>query len=133
MYTFLEFLNEQVDPQASNSQAIQYVIDKERNVGFLCPTKDELKHIKSSGLSFIEIPVTHWKFPGQINYVIYNEVAKREAEEIANIARRHKGLLSHEASMQETDRIGQILGYSKKDIETHLQKYGDEFKRKFGY
>ncbi len=104
--------------------AIQTVIDGKRDVGFITiigsadVNKDEFWDlIKTHDLGAIKLPKNPFNA-----YIYYRKSAKRNAKELEKIANKYGGYLSYEATKEETRRIGELLGYNKKDIDEYISK-----------
>ena len=104
--------------------AIQTVIDGKRDIGFITikssvDTNEEefWNLVKTHNLGTIKLPKNEFDA-----YIYFNKGADKKAKELANIANKYGGYLSYEATEQETRRIGELLGYDKKDIDWYINK-----------
>ena len=55
-------------------------------------------------------------------HIIYRPDSEKEANELKDIANKYNGYLSYKATDEDTRRIGQLLGYKAKDIETYIER-----------
>lgn len=109
-------ISETIRPnQAYNHlDSLKTVMDGSRNVGFFGgTTSKELNWLINSGLKFIEIGFNN-------AYVFYNDVGEKEANELANIAKKNRGFLPT-IDAEETRRIGQLLGYDMIDVNKFVK------------
>ena len=104
--------------------AIQTVIDGKRDMGFITiktavdVSRDEFWNlVKTNNLGTIKLP----KNPFEA-YIFFNKGAEKKAKELAKISNKYGGYLSYEATEQESRRIGELLGYDKKDIDGYINK-----------
>ena len=104
--------------------AIQTVIDGKRDMGFITikasvdTTKEEFWNlVKTHNLGTIKLPKNEFDA-----YIYFNKGAEKKAKELAKIANKYGGYLSYEATEAESRRIGELLGYNKKDIDQYINK-----------
>jgi hypothetical protein len=106
-----------------DEDALQTVIDGKRNLGFI-----SLKHnifssdeffdiIKKHDLGTLAVPSNDYDA-----FIYYNKNAKKEAEELRDIAEKYGGYLAWDASEKDSRRIGQLLGYKQQDIDDYINK-----------
>lgn len=108
-----------------DSSAIQTVIDKKRDIGFITikasPMLEEeiWTMINDNGLKTIPVEGNAWDA-----YIYYRPTAaaKKKALELKKIAEKYGGYLSWEATEEESRRIGELLGYAKQDIDAYINK-----------
>ena len=107
-----------------DKSAIQTVIDGKRDIGWIAVkasvdvSKDEfLNLVKTFNLGTIKIT----KNPFDV-YIYFRKGSEKKAKELEKIANKYGGYLSFEASEQESRRIGELLGYDKKDIDQYINK-----------
>ena len=124
--TYEEFLNESIRAEEAyrDRSAIQTVIDGKREMGFITivssvdTSREEFwKLIKTHNLETIHLPGNEYDA-----YIYYRKGAERAAQELAKIANRYGGYLSYEATERESRRIGELLGYDKRDIDAYIKK-----------
>ena len=104
--------------------AIQTVIDGKRDMGFITikssvdTSKEEFWNlVKTHNLGTIKLPKNEFDA-----YIYFNKGAEKKAKELAKIANKYGGYLSYEATEQESRRIGELLGYDKKDVNGYINK-----------
>lgn len=104
--------------------AIQTVIDGKRDMGFITikssvdTSKEEFQNlVKAHNLGIIKLPKNEFEA-----YIYFNKGAEKKAKELAKIANKYGGYLSYEATEQESRRIGELLGYDKKDVDGYINK-----------
>jgi hypothetical protein len=107
-----------------DKSAIQTVIDGKRDLGFITikasvdTSRDEFWDlVKTHNLGTIKLP----KNPFDA-YIYYRKGAERKAKELEKIANKYGGYLSYEATEAESRRIGELLGYDKRDIDQYINK-----------
>lgn len=124
--TFDEFITESIRAEEAHRDkgAIQTVIDGKRDMGFITLktavdlSRDEFWNlVKAHNLGTIKLPENQFEA-----YIFYNKGAEKKAKELAKIANKYGGFLSYEATKQESKRIGELLGYTKEDINWYLNK-----------
>lgn len=114
-----------------DEDAIQTVIDGERNLGFIATKASTMSEediwnaIKNGGLETVEV-----KGNAYDAHIYYRPEAKAEALELKAIAEKYGGYLLHNAPDEDSRRIGQLLGYRDDDIEAYIEKNKD--KKKYG-
>ena len=125
IHTYESFLNESIKAEEAyrDENAIQTVIDGKRDLGFITiigstlPEKTIWGMIKGGGLKTIKLVGNTHKA-----YIYYKSGAEKKAKELADIANKYGGYLSWEATKEETQRIGQLLNYDKRDIDLYVNK-----------
>jgi len=124
--TYDEFLNESIRAEEAyrDTGAIQTVIDGKRDMGFITikssvdvSEKEFWTLVKIHDLSIIHLSGNEYDA-----YIYFNKRAERGARELAKIANRYGGYLSHEATERESRRIGELLGYDRRDIDDYIKK-----------
>ena len=108
----------------TDTSAVQTVIDGRRDLGWITLkyhsddiTVDKFwELIKNNNLKTLKVPSN----PNDI-YIYYRSGAENKANELKDIAEKYGGYLSYKATDDETRRIGELLGYTKKDIEDHIE------------
>ena len=118
--------NEEINASdATNDESsIQTVIDGKRNLGFITPKVSSsvpydkfLDIVKKHDLGVLEVPSNDYGA-----FIFYNKKAKKEAEELRDIAEKYGGYLAWDASEKDSRRIGQLLGYKQQDIDDYINK-----------
>ena len=124
--TYEEFINESIRAEEAyrDRGAIQTVIDGKRDMGFITIKSsvdvsryEFWKLVKIHDLSTIQLPQNEYDA-----YIYYRKGAERGAQELAKIANRYGGYLSYEATERESRRIGELLGYDRRDIDSYIKK-----------
>lgn len=123
--TFNKFLTEGIRAEEASRDlsAVQTVIDRKRDLGFITiigstlDEKDFWSMIKSSGLKTLKVE-------GNKNraYIYFRPGAEKEAKELKYIAEKYGGYLAWNATEEDSRRIGELLGYVKKDIDAYINK-----------
>jgi|688.fasta_scaffold875287_2 hypothetical protein len=123
--TFEDFVFETIRAEEAHrdENAIQTVIDGKRDLGFIAIKASTMKAdtfwelVKKHGLKTMEVPGNEYEA-----YIYYKPSAERKAIELKKIAVKYGGFLAHNATKAESIRIGQLLGYDKKDIDWYINK-----------
>jgi hypothetical protein len=107
-----------------DKSALQTVIDRKRDLGYITlKTMVDLSIdefwdlVKTHNLGIIKLPKNEFEA-----YIYFNKGAEKKAKELAKIANKYEGYLSYEATEQESRRIGELLGYDKKDVDGYIHK-----------
>ena len=107
-----------------DKSALQTVIDRKRDLGYITlKTMVDLSIdefwdlVKTHNLGIIKLPKNEFEA-----YIYFNKGAEKKAKELAKIANKYGGYLSYEATEQESRRIGELLGYDKKDVDGYIHK-----------
>jgi len=121
-----EFLLETIKAEEAyrDENAIQTVIDGKRDLGFITligtvlDSKDEFwKLVKKGRLKTLKVPSSKHEA-----YIYFRPGAEKKANELKDIAEKYGGYLSWEATEKESRRIGELLNYTKKDIDQYINK-----------
>ena len=124
--SYREFLAESIRAEEAyrDTGAIQTVIDGKRDIGFITikssvdvSEKEFWTLVKIHNLGTIHLPENEYDA-----WIYFNKRAERGAQELAKIANRYGGYLSHEATERESRRIGELLGYDRRDIDSYIKK-----------
>ncbi len=124
--TYDEFLFEKIRAEEAyrDENAIQTVIDGRRDLGFITligtvldDPNDFWKLVKSGGLKTIKVPSSKHEA-----YIYFRPGAEKKAKELKDIAEKYGGYLSFDATERDSRRIGELLGYEKKDIDQYINK-----------
>lgn len=105
-----------------DEHAIQTVIDGKRDLGFISLIGSTVSEeqfwniIKQSGLKTIKVPSN--KFNA---FIYFRNGAENKAKELLDIAEKYEGFLAHNATPEDTRRIGQLLNYNESDIEDFIK------------
>jgi hypothetical protein len=118
-------INEDIDPLEAITivGSVQTIVDGKRDVGYIVlkhSSKDEIEQIKTlvSDNNLKIQPVKGEQKP----IIIYKTGNESAAKELKDIAEKYNGYLSYKATEEESRRIGEILGYSKKSIDKYIEK-----------
>jgi hypothetical protein len=105
--------------------AVQTVIDGKRDLGFYAiigSTLDEDQFwsmVKGNNLKTIKVKGNRHKA-----YIYFRPASAKKAKELKLIAEKYGGYLAWNATKEDSRRIGELLGYVKKDIDAYIkQKY----------
>ena len=123
--TYEEFVNEIIKAEEAHrdENAVQTVIDRKRDLGFIAIKASTMEPsafwelVKTHGLKTIEVPGNEYEA-----YIYFRPGAEKKANELKKIAMKYGGFLSYEATKQESRRIGELLGYTKNDIDWYINK-----------
>ncbi len=123
--SFESFISESIRAEDAyrDDSAIQTVVDGKRDLGFITiksstmPAKDIWAAIEGGGLKTINLPGNQFDA-----YIYFRPGAEKKANELKKIAMKYGGFLSYEATEKESRRIGELLGYEKRDIDTYINK-----------
>ena len=118
-------INEEIsaDEAHNDKDAIKTVLDGKRNLGFITldgtnfPEQMFWDIIRKFDLGIIKVPSSPHRA-----FIYFVKGYEAEANELKNIAEKYGGYLSHEATKEETRRIGKLLGYKKEDIDSYVNK-----------
>lgn len=133
LHSFKQYLNEQIKAEEAyqDQDALQTVIDGKRNLGFITLKTSPLdadefwNSIEKHGLKTIEVIGN--MFDAYI-YFLPTPEAEAQAWELKSIAEKYGGYLKYDASYEDSERIGQLLGYFPEDITWYLRKnYPERF------
>lgn len=141
LFDILKILFEEIDPSEAtgDKNAIQTVIDGKRNIGAftvvgntMSMTEEEFLDImKENGLKTIKVPENP-----HILFVFYRPGFEREAQELADIAKKYGGYFAWYAEDEDSRRIGQLLGYKMDKVENYVRdnsKRAEEYRKKIGF
>lgn len=125
-----QLLREEINASEAyrDENALKTVIDGKRDLGFITlktatiPEKMFWDEIKKNDIKTVNLPLNPYNA-----FIYFRKGAELKAIELANIANKYGGYLSHEATKDETIRIGQLLGYKDSDISNFInKKYPDK-------
>lgn len=120
-----QLLREEINASEAyrDENALKTVIDGKRDLGFITlktatiPEKMFWDEIKKNDIKTVNLPLNPYNA-----FIYFRKGAELKAIELANIANKYGGYLSHEATKDETIRIGQLLGYKDSDISNFINK-----------
>ena len=123
--------NEEINASdaTNDKSSIQTVIDGKRNLGFITPKVSSsvpydkfLDIVEKYDLGVLEVPSNDYGA-----FIFYNKKAKKEAEELRDIAEKYGGYLAWNASEEDSRRIGQLLGYKQQDIDDYINQQKERY------
>lgn len=126
MIKLIDILKEAIKASEAynNLNSIKTLVDNKRGVAFVVRSssypdkwKEIQRLIKDNDLQTIFVKGN----PGDA-YVVYRKGFEKDANELKDIAEKYGGYLSYKASEEESRRIGELLGYSKEDIDEYIGK-----------
>lgn len=103
--------------------ALQTVIDGKRDLGMIALksatiSKEEFwDAIKENNLQTIRIPSNDYEAT-----IFFRPGAKDKAIELRDIAEKYGGYLHWDATIEDSRRIGELLGYVKEDIDDYIER-----------
>jgi hypothetical protein len=119
-------ITEEIDPREADrdDNAIRTVVQGKRNLGVITVDTSPYRHrfnyfldmMKAHELELLHVPSNPHKM-----YIYYKKGAKKEAEELRDIAEKYGGYLAWFATEEESRRIGQILNYNKEAVEEYIR------------
>jgi hypothetical protein len=122
---FEEFINESIRAEDAyrDLNAVQTVIDNKRDLGFITligstlPSEQFWEMIDDNNLKTMKVKGNDYQA-----YIYYRSSAEKKAKELRDIAQKYGGYLAWDASKEDSRRIGELLGYDKKDIDAYISK-----------
>ncbi len=144
----LSTLNEEIDASEAyrNEDAIQTLLDKKRNVGYIDLDSNEVEEVKQKGINLIpvfpqgtdirnqytkEMSSSAWSektanYFADRAFIIYNDEGEQDAIKLYNYIKSHKGFVS-DSSPEEARYVGKLLGYNDRSIQEYITKhYGNQ-------
>lgn len=103
--------------------AIKTVIDGKRGLGWITlkgATVDRetfFKIVHKYNLKLIHVPSNPYQA-----IIYYRDGFESDAKELHDIAEKYNGYLAYNATLSDSRRIGQLLGYDEKDIDEYIDK-----------
>jgi hypothetical protein len=128
MIKLLDLLLEEIDPSEAYNDvdAIQTLVDGKRDLAFIVEksnNKENWARIQNT-IADNGFKVMYVKGNPYNAYIAYIPGSESKANELKDIAEKYGGYLSIYATREETKRIGELLGYTKKSIDDFVsQKY----------
>jgi hypothetical protein len=118
-----DILQERISPKEAyeDVSAIQTVIDNKRDLGFITlvgstvPAKTFWELVTLHDLGVLEVPSNPHKA-----FIYYRKPARDRAIQLRNIAEKYGGYLHHQASAEDTRKIGDLLGYHPEEVEKYI-------------
>ena len=123
--TYEIFLIETIRSEEAHrdQSAVQTVIDGKRGVGFITIVGSTLDPdefwamVKKFQLKTLKV-----KGSKHEAYIYYNRRFERDALELKEIAEKYGGYLAWDASEADSHRIGELLGYDRRDIDDYIKQ-----------
>lgn len=118
-------IKEEIRPEEAHRDpsSVQTVIDGKRDLGFIALTNSIMPEeafwdaVEKNNLKTLLVPSNPYRA-----YIFYRPGAEDKAEELKDIAEKYGGFLKHNATEEDTRRIGQLLGYRKEDVEDYIER-----------
>lgn len=122
----LKEIVEQIDPSEaySDGDAIKTVAQGKRNLGAITTRTspyysnfdDFVKDMQKLGLHILHVPSNPFNM-----YIYYRKGARRQAEELRDIAEKYDGYFAWYATEEDTRKIGKLLGYNDQAVEEYIR------------
>jgi len=106
-----------------DESALQTVVDGKRDLGFITISVSPLEKevfwstVKEHGLKTLPVKGNQYQA-----YIYFRKGADEKAKELRDIAEKYGGYLAWNATEEDTRRIGELLSYDKKDIDSFIKK-----------
>lgn len=100
--------------------SIKTIVDGKINVAIINIDYNDnnvMKLIGKNKLKLLKVPSNKFNM-----YIIYRDGYIGQAQELKSLADKYNGYLSHNASDEDTIRIGKLLGYYDEDINSFIEK-----------
>jgi hypothetical protein len=104
--------------------AVQTIVDGKRGVAFIAwktmpdrYVEPVQKLIRDNNLKSMYVKGNKYDA-----YVVYAPGFEKNATELKDIAEKYGGYLHHDASEEDSRRIGQLLNYKESDIEDYITR-----------
>jgi hypothetical protein len=107
----------------NDKSALQTVVDGKRDLGFMTIIGSTLDKevfwstVKEHGLKTLPVKGSQHQA-----YIYFRKGADEKAKELRDIAEKYGGYLAWNATEEDTRRIGELLSYDKKDIDSFIKK-----------
>jgi hypothetical protein len=114
-------INETIDPKealGSTSEALNTIINKKRDVGFMELSPVDLDRAERNGLGLIPVVQRNFGFKNK-KYIVHRNSEK--AEKLKKILDRNGGFLRNN-NPTDVREIGNLLGYDKNSIEEFIKR-----------
>lgn len=124
-------MTETIDPREAydDEDALQTIIDGKRRVGFFTkrgadyPHDKLIQRVEQTSLQVLPVDGN----PNEA-FIVYHPDGYEDAVELKKIAEKYGGFLSVNATQEDTIRIGELLGYDAKSIDSYVkQRYTEMF------
>jgi hypothetical protein len=124
MIKLLDLLLEEIDPSEAynDMDAIQTLVDGKRDLAFIVEKSNNPSDwekiqniIADNGFKVMYVKGNPYNA-----YIAYIPGSESKANELKDIAEKHGGYLAYDATREDTKRIGELLGYTKKSIDDFI-------------
>jgi hypothetical protein len=124
MIKLLDLLLEEIDPSEAynDMDAIQTLVDGKRDLAFIVEKSNDPSDwekiqniIADNGFKVMYVKGNPYNA-----YIAYIPGSESKANELKNIAEKYGGYLAYYATREDTKRIGELLGYTKKSIDDFI-------------
>lgn len=124
MIKLLDLLLEEIDPSEAynDMDAIQTLVDGKRDLAFIVEKSNNPSDwekiqniIADNGFKVMYVKGNPYNA-----YIAYIPGSESKANELKDIAEKYGGYLAYDATREETKRIGELLGYTKKSIDDFI-------------
>jgi hypothetical protein len=124
MIKLLDLLLEEIDPSEAYNDvdAIQTLVDGKRDLAFIVEKSNNPSDwekiqniIADNGFKVMYVKGNLYNA-----YVAYIPGSESKANELKDIAEKYGGYLAYDATREDTKRIGELLGYTKKSIDDFI-------------
>ena len=106
-----------------DKSALQTVVDGKRDLGFIAVKASPMNKeefwdtVRENNLQTISVPSNDYEA-----YIYFRPEAKNKAIELRDIAEKYGGYLYWDATIEDSRRIGELLGYVKEDIDDYIER-----------
>lgn len=127
---FKQFVNESIEASEAHNtlDSLKTLIDGKRKIAY--ETEGDLANPEAKK-NLMKLYVQNFR---KMNVdgknkacIIYHQSKLKEAEELKEIAEKYDGYLHWTASLADHRRIGELLEYDTKDIDTFISKMKSKF------
>jgi hypothetical protein len=124
MIKLLDLLLEEIDPSEAynDMDAIQTLVDGKRDLAFIVEKSNDPSDwekiqniIADNGFKVMYVKGNPYNA-----YIAYIPGSESKANELKDIAEKYGGYLAYDATREDTKRIGELLGYTKKSIDDFI-------------
>jgi hypothetical protein len=124
MIKLLDLLLEEIDPSEAynDMDAIQTLVDGKRDLAFIVEKSNDPSDwekiqniIDNNGFKVMYVKGNPYNA-----YIAYIPGSESKANELKDIAEKYGGYLAYDATREDTKRIGELLGYTKKSIDDFI-------------
>jgi hypothetical protein len=124
MIKLLDLLLEEIDPSEAynDMDAIQTLVDSKRDLAFIVEKSNDPSDWEKiqNIIADNDFKVMYVKGNPYNAYIAYIPGSESKANELKDIAEKYGGYLAYDATREDTKRIGELLGYTKKSIDDFI-------------